>query len=63
MCVYLHISINEKTKSMENLNDILDSKEFNEMFNVEQELKELENDGWTLEEARKFAQFLIKTSK
>jgi hypothetical protein len=48
---------------MENLNDILDSKEFNEMFNVEQELKELENDGWTLEEARKFAQFLIKTSK
>jgi hypothetical protein len=44
---------------MENLNDILDSKEFNEMFNIEQEVKELENAGWTLQEAREFAKFLI----
>ena len=44
---------------MENLNDILDSEEFNEMFNLEQEIQELEKDGWTLQEARNFAKFLI----
>ncbi len=47
---------------MENLNDILDSKEFNEMFNIEQEVQELENEGWTLQEAREFAKFLIKNN-
>jgi hypothetical protein len=45
---------------MANLNDILDSKEFNEMYNIEQEMIDLEKDGWTLEEARKFAKFLIE---
>ena len=44
---------------MENLNDILDSKEFNEMFNIEQEVKELESAGWTLQEVRSFANSLI----
>jgi hypothetical protein len=46
---------------MENLDQILESKEFNEMFDFEAEKQEIENAGWTLEEARKFAQFLIKT--
>jgi hypothetical protein len=45
---------------MRTLNEILESKEFNEMFDFEQEQKDLENDGWTLEEARKFAKYLIK---
>jgi cell fate (sporulation/competence/biofilm development) regulator YlbF (YheA/YmcA/DUF963 family) len=44
---------------MENLNDILDSEEFNEMFNLEQEVKELENAGWTLQEVRNFSNSLI----
>lgn len=44
---------------MENLNDILESKEFNEMFDFETERKELEESGWTLEEARSFAKYLI----
>jgi hypothetical protein len=44
---------------MENLNDILDSKEFNEMFNLEQEVQELQNEGWTLQEVRSFANSLI----
>jgi hypothetical protein len=44
---------------MENLNDILDSEEFNEMFNLEQEIKELEKDGWTLQEVRNFSNSLI----
>jgi hypothetical protein len=45
---------------MTTLNEILESKEFNEMFDFEQEQKDLENDGWTLEEVRKFAKYLIK---
>jgi hypothetical protein len=44
---------------MENLNDILDSEEFNEMFNLEQEIQELEKDGWTLQEVRNFSNSLI----
>ena len=47
---------------MENLNDILDSKEFNEMVNIEQEVQEVENEGGTLQEAREFAKFLIKNN-
>jgi cell fate (sporulation/competence/biofilm development) regulator YlbF (YheA/YmcA/DUF963 family) len=44
---------------MENLNDILDSEEFNEMFNLEQEVQELESAGWTLQEVKNFANSLI----
>jgi hypothetical protein len=48
-----------KKQKMENLNDILDSKEFNEIFNLEQEVQELQNEGWTLQEVRSFANSLI----
>jgi hypothetical protein len=44
---------------MENLNDILDSKEFNEMYNIEQEMIDLEKDGWTLDEVLNFAKSII----
>lgn len=47
---------------MKNLNDILESKEFNEMFDFETERKELEESGWTLEEVRSFAKHLITTN-
>lgn len=50
-----------KEDLFETLGDILNNKNFNEMFDIEAEQKELEEDGWTIEEARKFAQFLIKT--
>ena len=43
---------------MENLNDILDSKEFNEMFDFDNEIKELKNDGWELNEVLNFAKSL-----
>lgn len=43
------------------IDEILDSKEFNEMFDFESEKKELEESGWTIDEARKFAKFLSKT--
>lgn len=49
------------TQEIKTIENILDSKEFNEMFDFQTEQKELEEDGWTIEEARKFAQFLIKT--
>lgn len=42
------------------IEDILNSNEFNALFDVEAEKKEIEQSGWTIEEARKFAQFLIK---
>ena len=45
---------------MENLNDILDSKEFNQMFDFDQEIKELKNDGWELSEVLNFAKSLNK---
>jgi hypothetical protein len=45
---------------MENLNEILDSKEFNEMFNFYQEIKELKNDGWELSEVLNFGKSLNK---
>jgi hypothetical protein len=56
----LHHNNNKNFKIMTTLNEILESKEFNEMFDFEQEQKDLENDGWTLEEVRKFAKYLIK---
>lgn len=45
---------------MENLNDILESKEFNEMFDFNNEIEELEKDGWKLEEVLNFAKSLNK---
>jgi hypothetical protein len=45
---------------MKNLNDILESQEFNDLFNIEQEVAELEKDGWTLQEVMDFAQSMVK---
>ena len=45
---------------MENLNDILESKEFNEMFDFNNEIEELKKDGWKLEEVLNFAKSLNK---
>jgi hypothetical protein len=45
---------------METLNNILDSKEFNEMFDFETEKKEIELAGWSYEETLKFAKELSK---
>jgi hypothetical protein len=51
---------NLKTEKMENLNDILESKEFNEMFNFDNEIEELKKDGWELNEVLNFAKSLNK---
>ena len=46
---------------METLDEILDSKEFNEMFDFEAEKREVEEAGWNYADLIKFAQFLAKT--
>jgi hypothetical protein len=43
---------------METLDQILDSKEFNEMFDFEAEKREVEEAGWNYADLIKFAQFL-----
>jgi hypothetical protein len=48
---------------MKTLNEILDSKEFNEMFDFETEKKEIEAAGWSYEETQKFAKGLSKKIK
>jgi hypothetical protein len=45
---------------METLEQILDSKEFNEMFDLETEKKEIESAGWNYEETSSFAKQLSK---
>jgi len=45
---------------METINEILDSKEFNEMFDFETEQKEIKEAGWSYEEIRKFGTDLAK---
>lgn len=46
---------------MENtIDEILDSKEFNEMFDFDTEKKELESAGWTYAEIQEMAKFIIK---
>lgn len=41
--------------SFNNIDDILNSTEFNEMFDFEAEKKEIEKAGWTMEEVKNFA--------
>lgn len=48
---------------METLNDILESKEFNEMFDFETEKKEIESAGWNYSDLINFAQQLAKSIK
>ena len=47
-----------KAVKITTIENILDSEEFNQMFDFEAEQKELEEAGWTMEEIRKFAKFL-----
>ena len=58
--LYLNMSNDKKQIKMETINDILDSKEFNEMFDFETEQKEIKEAGWTYEEIQKFGQELSK---
>jgi len=48
---------------METLNEILESKEFNEMFDFENEKKEVEAAGWNYAELVNFGQQLGKLIK
>jgi hypothetical protein len=51
------------TQEFKTIDDILDSKEFNEMFDFEAEQKEIEEAGWTLKELRDFGLQLAKSIK
>jgi hypothetical protein len=46
--------------TINNINDILNSKEFNEMFDFEAEKKEITEAGWTYEEITSFGKQLAK---
>ena len=48
---------------MKNLNDILDSNEFEIIFNMEDEKKEVELSGWKYEELMNFGKDLAKQIK
>lgn len=48
---------------MKNLNDILNSAEFESMFNLEAEKKELAKTGWKYEELRNFGKQIAKKIK
>tara|TARA_R110000868_G_scaffold308380_1_gene569891 strand:- start:819 stop:986 length:168 start_codon:yes stop_codon:yes gene_type:complete len=52
---------NLNTVQQTELDAILDSEDFKNIFDIEKEKAELAKDGWTIKEAREFAQFLIKT--
>ena len=49
-----------KMTTINNINDILNSKEFNEMFDFEAEKKEITDAGWTYEEITSFGKQLAK---
>jgi|LakMenE18May11ns_1017448.scaffolds.fasta_scaffold5176355_1 hypothetical protein len=48
---------------MKNLNDILNSAEFESMFKLETEKKELAEAGWKYEELRNFGKQIAKKIK
>lgn len=45
---------------MDAINEILESKEFNAMFDFEAEQKEIESAGWTYEEIQNYGKQLAK---
>jgi len=51
---------NLTTKQQTELNNILESEDFKNIFDFEQEKKDLEKDGWNHKEVREFAKSLIK---
>jgi hypothetical protein len=53
----------EIMKNLKNINDILDSEEFNQMFDLEAEKKEIEAAGWTMEEVQQFGNDMAKQIK
>lgn len=46
---------NKNTNGMNTLDDILNSEEFNNMFDIEKEQEELKEAGWTYEEIKEVA--------
>ena len=46
----------------ETIVDILNSPEFNEMFDFETEKKELEASGWSYQDIQEMAKFVIKNN-
>lgn len=61
---YYICSVNQlkqnKMENFKNLDELLNSEEFNTFFNVEEEEKELKKEGWTLKEVREFAESINK---
>ena len=55
-----HKKQNTMKNEFKNINDILNSKEFNDMFDFENEQKEIENAGWNIKECISFAEQLSK---
>jgi tRNA U34 5-methylaminomethyl-2-thiouridine-forming methyltransferase MnmC len=53
----------KNTNKMKNLNDILNSAEFESMFKLETEKKELAEAGWNYEELRNFGKQIAKKIK
>ena len=47
-------------KTFNNIEEILDSAEFNDMFNIELEIQELAQSGWTMSEVMSFAKSMAK---
>jgi len=47
-------------KTFNNIEEILDSAEFNDMFNIELEIQELAQIGWTMNEVMSFAKSMAK---
>ena len=54
------MSNEQKQNKMETLEQLLDSAEFNNFFNVEDEKKEIEQSGWTYEKIISFGKQLSK---
>jgi hypothetical protein len=48
---------------MKTIDEILNSKEFNALFDFETEKKEIEKAGWNYNELRKFGKELAKVQK
>jgi hypothetical protein len=47
------------TNQINSINDILESKEFNQLFDIETEQKELQEAGWTYSEIAEFAKGIV----
>ena len=48
---------------IKNLDEILNSEEFNQMFDFESEKKEIESAGWNMKELIEFAKSITQSKK